>query len=182
MKQSLLYLLPCLLVTSALWGSRVRDAPPWLDNLSLVLPSSYKNQFALFFTISVFSRYRPDQKYCWACPCVFSMYSLWTAKAMEEEQSRRVWRRRCVRGLQRLWMARMKVIWDNILEWCWRAWTAGEPVGHLSTAALPLENHTCGNCQLQRRELRLHHKDMLHFHLISSRGVNWATLKVWDIT
>lgn len=76
MKQSLLYLLPCLLVTSALWGSRVRDAPPWLDNLSLVLPSSYKKQFALFFTISVFSRYRPDQKYCWACPCVFSMYSV----------------------------------------------------------------------------------------------------------
>ena len=80
----------------------------------------------------------------------------------------------------RLLVTRMKVIGDKILEMSRRAWTVAEPVGRLSATALPCWNRICGNSQLQATELGLHHTGMLYLHLITSRDVDWAILKVWD--
>lgn len=75
----------CPLVISTLWRSLVRDAPPWLDSLSLAPPSSLRLWFVQFFPLPTFRRYRSGQTYCWTLLSVPSPSILWTTKAMKRQ-------------------------------------------------------------------------------------------------
>ena len=75
----------CLLVTSTLRRSLVRDAPPWLDSLSLTARSSLRPWFVQFFPLPAFSRYNTGQIYCWTLLSMPSPSILWAAKAIKKE-------------------------------------------------------------------------------------------------